>query len=210
MKNLIRLIGPTVMIFIGLQLAGNVVLTFLLFYSWLLAVPLLDHTFPKGSMKVTRQALVLGTGSGLLFFIFIFGGLNWLHVYLLDIDALRVLLLEWGFSGPGEIGLVLVLMILNPVLEEFYWRGYMFDKLRKERGAGYTIVMTALFYTLYHILSVIHLFQEGYAMVAVLPVLIAGLFWGYIREKTAAISATVIGHGLADLGIVCVYWFIVR
>lgn len=210
MKNLIRLIGPTAMIFIGLQWLGNVVVTFLLFYSWLLVVPLLDNAFPRERMKVTKQALMLGISSGLLFFLFIFGGLNWLHVYLLDIEGLRLLLMEWGFSGPGEIGLVLVLMVLNPILEEVYWRGYMYEKLRVKEKAVYAIAVTATFYTLYHILSVIQIFQAGYAIVAVLPVLIAGLFWGWIREKTGSIAACIIGHGLSDFGIVCVYWFLVR
>lgn len=210
MKNFLRLIGPTVMIFIGLQLAGSVVVTFLLFYSWLLGVPLIDKAFPKERMKVTKAALVLGIISGLLFFVFIYGGLSWLHVYLLDIEALRALLVDWGFTGPGEIGLVLVLLILNPVLEEVYWRGYMFEKLRVKGSAVHAISMTAAFYTLYHVLSVIHIFQAGYTLVAVIPVLIAGLFWGYIRERTGSITAAIIGHGLGDLGIICVYWFIVR
>lgn len=210
MVNFIRLVGPTLMIFIGLQLLESVVITFLLFYSWLLFVPLIDKAFPKEQLKLDKKSAILGAASGLAFFLFIFGGLNWLHIYLLDIDSLRVLLLEWGFSGAGEIGLVLVLMIANPILEEVYWRGYMFNKLRMNGTAFSTILLTAFFYTLYHLLSIIPIFATGYSFAAVIPVLIAGLFWGYVREKTGSITAAIIGHGLADFGIMCVYWFIIR
>jgi membrane protease YdiL (CAAX protease family) len=210
MKNFVRLIGPSLMILIGLQLLESVVVTFVLFYSWLLAVPLIDKAFPKERVKVTKQAVIVGSGSGLLFFLFVFGGLNWLHMYLLDIHKLRVLLMEWGFSGPGEIGLIFVLLLANPVLEEVYWRGYMYEKLRKNGKALYTILMTASFYTLYHLLSIIPMFQGTSSMAAILPVLIAGLFWGYIREKTGSIVAAIISHVLGDLGIIAVYWFIVR
>jgi uncharacterized protein len=210
MENFVRLIGPSLMILIGLQLLESVVVTFVLFYSWLLAVPLIDKAFPKERVKVTKQAVILGFGSGLLFFLFVFGGLNWLHMYLLDINKLRVLLMEWGFSGPGEIGLIFVLLLANPILEEVYWRGYMYEKLRKNRKALYAILITASFYTLYHLLSIIPMFQGASSMAAILPVLIVGLFWGYIREKTGSIVASTISHVLGDLGIITVYWFIVR
>lgn len=118
--------------------------------------------------------------------------------------------MEWGFSGAGEIGLVLVLLLANAILEEVYWRGYMFNRLRKKGTAFSAIGLTAFFYTLYHLLSIIPIFTASFSFAAVIPVLIAGLFWGYIREKTGSIAATIIGHGLADLGIVCVYWFIIR
>lgn len=210
MKNFVRLIGPSLMILIGLQLLGNVVITFVLFYSWLLAVPLIDKAFSKERVQITKQAIVLGIGSGLLFFLFIFGGLKWLHTYLLNIGELRTLLMKWGFSGPGEIGLILVLLIANPVLEEWYWRGYMYEKLRANGKAVYTILITAFFYTLYHLLSVIPMFQGISSVAAILPVLIAGLFWGYTREKTGSIIAAVISHVLGDLGIVASYWLILR
>lgn len=210
MKNAIRLIGPALMIFIGLHLFGNVVITFLLFYSWLFALPLFDKAFPRTSFKFNRHSTFIGIASGTLIFFIIFGGLQWLHIYLLDINALRVLLLEWGFSGQGEIGLMLVLLILNPIAEEIYWRGYMFEKLRKPGTASYAIAMTSFFYAFYHLLTVFPIFQGIFGIIAVLPVLIGGLIWGFMREKTGSISATIISHGLADLGIVCVYWFIVR
>ncbi|ESU31017.1 hypothetical protein G3A_19055 [Bacillus sp. 17376] len=210
MKKIFLLVGPTLMIFIGLQVLESVIATFLLFYSWLLTVPLLGHGFPLERFKLTSKTVILGFGSGLLFFLFIFGGLNWLHIYLLDIDQLRVLLWEWGFSARSEIWLVLILLVANPILEEVYWRGYIFEKLRMEGTAKYAILMTAVFYTLHHFLSVIPIFEGIFGIIATVPVLIAGILWGYIREKTGSITAAIIAHVLSDMGIISVYWFIIR
>jgi uncharacterized protein len=210
MKKILLLVGPTLMIFIGLQMFESVIVTFLLFYGWLLAVPLLGRGIQRERFKVTGKALMLGVGSGLLFFLFIYGGLYWLHIYLLDIDQLRVLLLEWGFSGRGEIWLVLILLVANPILEEVYWRGYIYERLRRDGTAKYAILVTSAFYTLYHLLSVIPIFEGLYGLIAVVPVFIAGIFWGYIREKTGSITAAIIGHVLSDMGIIFVYWFLVR
>lgn len=210
MKKIFLLVGPTIMIFIGLQMFESVIVTFLLFYGWLLAVPLLGHGIPRERFKATSKAVMLGVGSGLLFFLFIYGGLHWLHIYLLDIDQLRVLLWEWGFSGSGEIWLVLILLVANPILEEVYWRGYIYEKLRRDGTAKYAILVTSTFYTLYHLLSVIPIFEDFFGLIAAVPVFIAGTFWGYIREKTGSITAAIIGHVLSDMGIIFVYWFLVR
>lgn len=132
---------------------------------------------------------------------------NWLHNYLLGIDQLRVLLLEWGFSRRGEIWLVLILLVASPILEEIYWRGYIFDKLRKAGTARYTILMTTEFYTLYHLLSVIPIFEGIYGMMAAVPVFIAGMFWSFIRQKTGSITESIIGYVFSDIGII---WFQVK
>lgn len=76
---------------------------------------------------------------------------RWFHFieYLLDVDVLRALLVAWGFIGSNEIWLMLVLLLLNPLLEEVYWRGYMFEKMRRSGIAIKTMTVTAVFYTLY-------------------------------------------------------------
>ncbi|TLS36933.1 CPBP family intramembrane glutamic endopeptidase [Pseudalkalibacillus caeni] len=211
MKFLIYLIGPTAMIFTGLQIFSSIPLTFLVFYGWLIAVPLINKEgrfYEKGNS--VGRSLLIGLVSGFIFFLFIVGGLNWLHGYFIDIDYLADLLDQWGFSGNGVILLVLVLLVINPILEEFYWREFMHVKLKSKFTAFHTVWITSFFYALYHFLSVIPMFERPLNIVAVLPVFIAGVFWGYIREKTGTIIGTIVSHALGDLGIMFVYWFIVR
>ncbi|MYL55562.1 CPBP family intramembrane metalloprotease [Pontibacillus yanchengensis] len=212
MKNSIYFLAPAFMIFVGLQIFSNVVLTFILFYGWLLAIPLVQRR-AEGSFlgwKWSPFYLGIGIGTGLLFFVFIFGGMYWLHPYFIDMEKLNLLLEEWGFSGRGVMGLILVLLVINPILEEMYWRGFMHERLNRICHEWQTILFTSFFYTLYHFLSVLPMFEYPLNIMAVLPVFIAGVLWGYIREWTGSIVGTVVSHILGDFGIMCVYWFIVR
>ncbi|MBM7587167.1 membrane protease YdiL (CAAX protease family) [Bacillus pakistanensis] len=212
MKYFLYLMGPTIMILIGLQGIKNIPITFLLFYSWLLAVPLFKKEiyligFTRNNLW---KSIGLGLSSGLLFYLFIFGGLFWLHQYFIDLEHLQVLLENWGFFGKGIIGLTFILIVINPILEEVYWRGFMHQRLKKEMKTIHAIWITSFFYTLYHFLSVIPMFQWPLNVIAVLPVFAAGIFWGYLREKTGSIYGTIVSHMLGDFGILCVYWFIVK
>jgi hypothetical protein len=60
--------------------------------------------------KDMKSSVYIGSISGVVFFLFIFGGLYWLYHYFIDIKSLQVLLAEWGFSGNGIIVLLLVLV----------------------------------------------------------------------------------------------------
>ncbi|KGP71268.1 CPBP family intramembrane glutamic endopeptidase [Pontibacillus yanchengensis] len=212
MKNSIYFLAPAFMILVGLHVFSNVVLTFMLFYGWLLAIPLFQQKGEGAFLgwKWSTSNVVIGIGTGLLFFVFIFGGMYWLHSYFIDLEKLNRLLEEWGFSGSGVIGLILVLLIINPVLEEMYWRGFMHERLNRNFRVWQTILFTSFFYTLYHFLSILPMFEYPFNIIAVLPVFIAGVLWGYIREWTGSIVAAVVSHALGDLGVMCVYWFIVR
>ncbi|WP_078546655.1 CPBP family intramembrane glutamic endopeptidase [Litchfieldia alkalitelluris] len=219
MKLLLNLLGPTIMILIGLHFFGSVPITFLMFYGWLILIPILYKRKNKGFLRkttmITRDkiwnSLFIGALSGTIFFVFIFGGLFWLHDYFLDIVYVQGILKDWGFTGKAIYGLIFVLLVLNPILEENYWRGFIHQELLiKKIKTGHVILITSFFYTLYHFLSVIPMFQWPLNVVAVLPVFVAGVFWGWIREKTGTLLTPIISHILADLGIMCVYWFIIR
>ncbi|KEQ23784.1 CPBP family intramembrane glutamic endopeptidase [Paenibacillus tyrfis] len=217
-KLAILFLGPTVMIAAGLQVMGSVPLTFALFYGWLLLVPLGSFilrrrtgTFADSQIQTERQRqktdILLGICSGAAFFGAIVAAAVWFHPLFLNIPRLKGLLQEWHFSGEHTIGLVLVLLVLNPLLEETYWRGYVLRKLTDGRvSPAMAVFLTSLFYSLYHVLSIVPIFEHPWNIALVLPVFAAGLFWGWMRLRHASLTGSVLSHSLVNAGIMCIYF----
>lgn len=209
-KLTILLLGPTIMIFLGLIVFQNVPITFALFYGWLLLVPLIIYIrnnqvrFISKNM-FNRQSILVGLISGLIFLVTIYGAVMMLKDSVFDLNKLRQVLLAWNFTGNKVIWLILFLIFVNPFLEELYWRHFMYKRLINKIGTVQTISTTAFFYSLYHVVPLISIFTFPFNFIAVLPVFLAGLIWGYFRYKFKSITAPIISHILADLGIMLVY-----
>lgn len=219
--NLVLLfLGPTLMIFLGLQIMSSVPVTFLLFYGWLFAVPAVEwfvikiktrkEAFRQMGLVFNRKNVYHGIATGLLFFLTILLAGYFFHGFLFDHDDLQALLADWQFSGDLVIWLILVLLVINPFLEEIYWRGYFIKKLEGKRSVRTIILLTSLFYSLYHFLSIIPLFSWPYNIMMVLPVFIAGMIWGYMRYKGNSLMGSIVSHILADAGIMAVYILFLR
>lgn len=209
-KQILLLIGPTIMIFLGLYYFRNVPLTFLLFYGWLFFFPTTYLLFKKEvpayrKNSFNRKALIVGVLSGLFCMGAIFGVVSLLIPSIFDITELQALLVEWGFSGKHLLELIFILLFINPVLEEIYWRGFMHDRLEAKIGVKKAIILTSFFYSLYHLLSLIPMFSWPLNFIAVLPVFAVGIVWGYFRWRLNSIVAPIVSHVFADLGIMLVY-----
>ncbi|WP_212391344.1 CPBP family intramembrane glutamic endopeptidase [Sporosarcina beigongshangi] len=211
MKKLsLLLVGPTIMIYIGLIIFKSVLITFALFYGWLFFIPLFSsirnkqHKFNL-KYQFSRQSIVVGLISGVISLLAIFGAVTVLKDTVFDLTALRQLLMDWNFTGDNVIWLVLVLIFINPFLEELYWRNFMYKHLENKVSIAKTVVITSFFYSLYHLVSLIFIFIFPFNFIAVIPVFIAGLLWGYFRYKLNSITAPILSHILADLGIMLVY-----
>jgi membrane protease YdiL (CAAX protease family) len=198
------------MIYLGLIVFKSVPITFILFYGWLLFVTLLLYIGNKsprlGRKKhLNLQSFTVGLISGLICLGAIYGAVAVLHNLLFDLNELKQVLVEWNFTGSILFWLIIFLIFINPVLEELYWREVMYKRLIERVGAAQTIMITSFFYSLYHLVSLFLIFAFPFNFIAVIPVFIAGLMWGYFRYKLKSISASIISHILADFGIMLVY-----
>lgn len=213
-KQIILLFGPTIMIFIGLAILHNVLITFILFYGWLLFTPLVVRYWNKKNrndvlLPLSKNSILIGVVSGLICLIVIYSFVSVFQSSVLDIPKLQQLLVEWDFSGKKVILLVLVLALINPILEEFYWREFMYVQILSRMGNVRAIMITSIFYSLYHLIVVMEIFSFPFNILAVIPVFLAGIMWGIFRFKLKAIFAPIISHCLADIGIMLVYWYII-
>lgn len=210
-KQIILLFGPTLMIFLGLPLLHNVVITFSLFYGWLLFVPLLVIYWNKKSeihleVPFSKKIIAIGVISGCICLTAIYGFVYVFQSSVLDVPELRQLLADWDFSGSKIILLILILAFINPILEEFYWREFMYKRLLQHIGHTLSILVTSIFYSLYHFIVVMEIFSFPFNALAVIPVFLAGIMWGIFRLKLNSIAAPITSHCLADIGIMMVYW----
>lgn len=215
MKTLIYLIGPTFMIYIGLALLKSVPYTFLLFYSWLLFIPLityLQNNEIKTIIQCLRNGLLfksiyLGVTSGVLSLLVIFISVSFAQSHIFEIDQLKDLLMKWQFSGSSVWGLIIVLLFINPFLEELYWREFMHVKLVSHYSGVKTILITSFFYSLYHLIPLLFMFELPYSLIGTLAVFSAGLLWGYFRLTFNSLVAPIISHAFSDLGIILIYLY---
>lgn len=211
-KQLVLLFGPTIMIILGLPILQNVPITFLLFYGWLLLIPIVVSFRRKNRNRFfvpqPKSSLTVGIISGIICLIAIYGFFYLFQSLVIDRENLSTLLVQWDFTGSKVILLVFFLILVNPILEEFYWRRFMYDRLYPRLGSTFTILITSFFYSLYHLVVVMPIFNSPFHILAAMIVFLAGIMWGIFRSKFHTIVPSIVSHSLADLGIMLVYLFI--
>lgn len=102
------------------------------------------------------------------------------------------------YAGLSLVWIYLTLGVAAPVGEELIFRGYLFGRIRRFLPASITIVITAIIFSLLHIIG----FDETGAfqaqwnvVIAILPLSI-GL--GILREYTGSVWASIILHAIQN------------
>lgn len=115
---------------------------------------------------------------------------------LLSLSALQSLLpmpketpFEHLFDRPRDAYLLsLIAVTLGPLMEELFFRGFMYPVLARRIGVLWGVVLTALPFGL------IHLPQYGWAWSAGLVVFLVGVVCGAVRAATKSVGASFLVH----------------
>jgi len=101
-------------------------------------------------------------------------------------DLLRPTLIEPSSNLAGVLAMVFMLVIIAPVLEEFWVRGIMFDAL-KPYGTGIAIIFTSVIFGLMHGSLYMLFYTTAY-----------GFALGYIRYATNSLLIVTILHAIIN------------
>ncbi|MCZ8521156.1 MULTISPECIES: CPBP family intramembrane glutamic endopeptidase [Paenibacillus] len=215
MSLLLLLLGPSVMIALGLLLLENIPVTFILFYGWLLLAPLVDsllirrqglrETLLQFGLFYNKRNLFTGYLVGGVFFLVMSVSMYLYHPYFFDRDHLDRLLQQWEFTGAYTGWLILILIAVNPLLEETYWRGFMFHRLEGRLPGGARVFVTSFFYALYHLGPLLPMMLWPANVLFTLPVFAAGVVWAVMRQWSGSLWGSVASHAIADMAIIGVY-----
>ena len=96
---------------------------------------------------------------------------------------------EHLFDRPRDAYLLAIIAVtLGPLMEELFFRGFMYPVLARRLGVAWGIVLTALPFGL------IHLPQYGWAWGAALVIVAVGVVCGIVRAATRSVGASFLVH----------------
>lgn len=173
---------------------------------WLLSLPAIWHIFVDRGVPGWSPPLRGGLGPGLLLGLglgaaiaaaYFLAGMHWI-----DRGVFRRAAERFGFAEPGRYAaLALYTSTLNAVLEEYVWRWFLVRKLELLVPPAAAILLSALFFTIHHVLACLAQMPMGAALLASAGVFIGGLTWSYCFAKYRSIWPGAVSHSLADLVI---------
>jgi len=105
------------------------------------------------------------------------------------------------FRTPAEAWVLGILSVtLAPLMEELFFRGFLYPVLARSLGLPVAVFLTALSFAL------LHLLQLGFAWGPVLVIFLVGLVLTMVRAKTNSVAAGVLIH-MAYNGTITVAMF---
>jgi membrane protease YdiL (CAAX protease family) len=127
---------------------------------------------------------------------------NWLWsalAVILGLSGIYMFISSWQLITPLYIFIPwLILGVVNPFLEEWYWRGLMLDMTQTWTN-WIRVLYISLFFSLNHLLGIGVTSAGGRHPVLIVNALVLGILFSVIYLKTKSLRWVIIGHALADL-----------
>jgi uncharacterized protein len=116
---------------------------------------------------------------------------------------------EFGVASPlSFLMMAIYISALHSFLEEYYWRWFVFRKLREFMSLKGSILLSSAAFTLHHIVVINHYSPPTYKLaltiVASFAVFIAGAVWAYQYERHRNLWVVWISHLLVDSALMYV------
>lgn len=156
----------------------------------------------------------LGLGFGLLVVALMlgvyFGALRGTGMLQQTPARLQQKLREFNMATPARyVVLASFIVAAHSLLEEYYWRWFVFGQLRKLITRMPAIVLSSLAFMAHHVV-VLYVYLPGRFWSAALPfslgIAIGGAVWAWLYERSGSIWPAWLSHLLIDAGIFAIGW----
>ncbi len=165
---------------------------------WLMAI---DKQRP--SLSVPRQGgFLFGLSTGIGISMVIALGYTLFGSDLIDPVLFREKMAEIGLDDRRRyLWGALYWITINSVLEEYVWRWFVVTKSENVFRKCWAVVLSALFFTLHHVIALSVYLGMVAVVLCSLGVFIGGLTWSYTYSKYRSIWPCYLSHAIVDLCI---------
>jgi len=98
----------------------------------------------------------------------------------------------------------LFLSLVNSLLEEYYWRWFVFGRLRRVVRTTLAHVLAGAAFASHHVIMLSQFFPLQWALVLGGFVGLGGVIWSLLYDRQETLAGTWVCHLAVDLGIMCV------
>jgi len=177
------------------------------------ALPIVFVMAATGRFPVPSKPSFRGVGLGLAFGVLVaLGTIVLYYVFLRDTSVfqdspakIRAKLAEYGLNSPlGFIVFAIGVTVPHSLLEEYYWRWFVFGQLRQRLTMPAAVALSSAAFAAFHIFP-LNAYLPGHFFSAVLPfafcVGVGGAVWAWLYERTGTVYAPWLSHLLVDASL---------
>lgn len=178
---------------------------FLLPVAWRATMPQTQSSQAKigfGTDLAVGAGIGLAIATGMLGFHF-----AWLREWFATsgvTEAVRNKMASIGVSSPvALIALGVFYSIVHSGLEEYYWRWFAFQGLRRTQSVGVAVAVSCVAFAAHHVLILGQFFGMANPFTWLLSAAVAcgGIIWAIQYQKTGRLAGCWLSHGIVDAAI---------
>ncbi|ASV74168.1 hypothetical protein THTE_1566 [Thermogutta terrifontis] len=188
-------------------------LVMLLPAAWLVCVDRISLRVP-GPRRIEVFAglgfgIAVAAGMGLLY-VFLFRPMG---VFSEATAAIKNKIIGFGIDTPSRfLAFAAVISVAHSFLEEYYWRGFVFEKLRLFLSAEMSGLLSSVAFTGHHVIILGKYFGWGsvYQILFSAGVAIGGIVWCVMFHRWRTLYAPWISHACIDAAIFAIGYDLCR
>lgn len=155
----------------------------------------------KGLFARTRRPLEIAGILGLSVIVVIWTG-YYIFQSVVDLAVIRgELETRMEINRSNFIAVALYIAIINSFLEEFFFRGFLFFRMKENGSRLGAHLGSAGLFSLYHVGMMLTWFQWWVFAVCILALMIGGVIFNLLDEATGSLYPSWLTHGCANLAI---------
>jgi membrane protease YdiL (CAAX protease family) len=164
-------------------------------------LPLLTLNRDFKFLKIEKKHLIYSIFLGVFIFTFILLSYFSIGAYF-DFSQVTTRLEEGiGVNKDNFIYVSIYISLVNSFIEEFFFRGIGYMNLKNYLNKRTASLISAGLFSIYHVGMMITWFDWYLFMLLIISLVIAGLMFNYINEKTHSIYTSWMVHLFANLSI---------
>ncbi|MDP6152483.1 MAG: type II CAAX endopeptidase family protein [Phycisphaeraceae bacterium] len=98
---------------------------------------------------------------------------------------------------------------INSILEEYVWRWFVFTRCEALVGQVPATIVSALLFTIHHVIALMAFFDWRVTILASLGVFIGSAMWSWLYLRYRNLWTAYVCHVFADVGIFVIGWMLI-